>query len=119
MLQAAQYPGRDRELTVRPLQLDLGSDTPRYWMGENAWETHLLNALSLTFPPGERFFMRSVRAFRECATDPALVEQVRVFLAQESLHSREHSALNRWLDQLGLPAAIIEKRVEARIAERS
>ena len=53
--------------------------------------------------------MRSVRALREHATDPALLEQVRGFLAQEALHSREHSALNQWLDQLGLPAARIEQ----------
>ncbi|MFT3923337.1 MAG: metal-dependent hydrolase [Myxococcales bacterium] len=119
MLQAAQFPGRDRKLTVRPLRLEIAPDTPRYWMGANAWETHLLNALSLTFPPGERFFMRSVRALRERAKDPDLLEQIKGFLAQESLHSREHSVLNTWLGKLGLPAEVIDKRVEARIAERS
>jgi len=119
MLQAIPFPGGDRKLTVRPLQLEIAADTPRYWMGQNAWETHLMNALSLTFPPGERFFMRSVRALREHAKDPALREQIKGFLAQESLHSREHGVLNAWLGKLGLPAAIVDQRVEARIAERS
>jgi len=119
MLQATESPGRARELTMRPMRTELDGRTPRHWMGENAWETHLLNALSLTFPAGERFFMRSVRALRDHVTDPALAEQVRGFLAQEALHGREHGVLNRWLKTLGLPAGTIERHLEARIQEES
>jgi predicted metal-dependent hydrolase len=111
--------GRTRKIEARPLRTHIDARTPRYWMGGDPFETHLLNALSLTFPAGERFFMRSVRALRDVVKDPALEEQVRGFLAQESLHSREHSALNEWLGKLGFPAAAIEKRIEERIAERS
>lgn len=119
MLYAAANPGRERKLSVRPLRMEIGAETPRYWMDGDPFETHLLNALSLTFPAGERFFMRSVRALREHAKDPALQEQVRAFLAQEALHSREHGSLNAWLQKIGLPAAAIEERMEQRIAERS
>jgi predicted metal-dependent hydrolase len=108
-----------RPLTLRPMQLKLDDRTPRYWMANDAWETHLLNALSLTFPAGERFFMRSVRALRDHVRDPALAEQVRGFLAQEALHGREHGVMNRWLKTLGLPAGTIERHLEARIQEES
>lgn len=118
MLQIAAKPDQPRALTVRPLRVSLGPDTPRHWLADDPFETHLLNALSLTFPAGERFFMRSVQALREHVKEPALVEQVRVFLAQEALHSREHSVFNDWLETLGLPAKRIERHVEERIAAR-
>ncbi len=110
---------RTRKIEARPLRVALDARTPRYWMGEDPFETHLLNALSLTFPAGERFFMRSVRALREFAREPELQDQVRGFLAQEALHSREHGALNEFLQTLGLPARGIEKEIEKSINERS
>jgi hypothetical protein len=119
MLQVADQPGRDRTLTPRPMRLELDARTPRYWMANDVWETHLLNALSLTFPAGERFFMRSVRALRDHAKDPVLAEQVRIFLAQEALHGREHGVLNKWLKTLGLPASVIERHLDARIQEEA
>lgn len=121
MLQSANqdHAGRDRALTVRPMQVKLDERTPRYWMGDNAWETHLLNALSLTFPAGERFFMRSVRALRDHVKDPQLAEQVRGFLAQEALHGREHGVMNRWLKTLGLPSGAIERHLDERIQEEA
>lgn len=118
MLQTAVNKGRARTLTVRPVRVDIAPDTPRHWLGNDPWETHLLNALSLTFPAGERFFMRSVRALREHAKDEVLVEQVRNFLAQEALHSREHSTFNDWLESIGLPAKRIEQHIEERINAR-
>ncbi|HEX6240395.1 MAG TPA: metal-dependent hydrolase, partial [Polyangiales bacterium] len=63
------------------------------------------------------FFMRSVRALRHHVKDPVLAEQVRVFLAQEALHGREHAVLNKWLKTLGLPASVIERHLDARIQE--
>ena len=119
MLQPVEQPGRDRALTMRPMRTELDGRTPRYWMANDAWETHLLNALSLTFPAGERFFMRSVRALRDHVQDPVLAEQVRGFLAQEALHGREHGVMNKWLKTLGLPASVIERHLDARIQEEA
>src|SRR4051812_16176862 len=82
---------RARTITARPLRLEVSATTPRYWMGGDPYKTHLLNALSFTFPPGERYFMAAVKALREHVKDPVLRDQVRGFLAQEALHSREHS----------------------------
>src|SRR5687767_8664396 len=88
---------RAREITPRPMKFDFQAHTPRYWMGGDPFTTHLMNALSLTFPEGERFFVASVRALREHVKTPELARQVRGFLAQESLHRREHEAFNEFL----------------------
>ena len=70
-----------------------------------------MNAFSFTFPPGERYFMSAVKAMREQVTDPVLLAQVRGFLAQEGMHSREHSTFNEWLDRLGYPATQIAEEI--------
>jgi predicted metal-dependent hydrolase len=109
---------RAHRIRPRPLELEIPADMPRFWMGGDPYSTHLLNALSLTFPPGERLFMAAVRALRDKADDPALKEQIKAFLAQEALHSREHTSLNRWLDRAGYPASQFEQEVADDIAAR-
>lgn len=61
--------------------------------------SNLLTSLSLTFPAGEEYFKRSVRAFQS----PLKSDDVKVFLAQESHHSRVHKAFNALLGARGYP----------------
>lgn len=110
---------RQRDIKARPLKLEIPEDTPRYYMDGDPYATHLLNALSVTFPPGERFFMASVRALRDRVSDPKLREQIKGFLAQEGLHSREHTSLNAWLDRLGYPASRFEAEVAQELSQHS
>jgi uncharacterized protein len=65
--------------------------------------------VSSLFPDGEDFFVRSVRHYRDQITDPALKKQVAGFIGQESVHGREHRALNDRLDQLGYPTKRLER----------
>ncbi|MFT3921312.1 MAG: metal-dependent hydrolase [Myxococcales bacterium] len=109
---------RAHKIRPRPLELAIPDDLPRYWMDGDPYSTHLLNALSVTFPPGERLFMAAVRALRHKVEDPALKEQIKAFLAQEALHSREHSSLNAWLTKVGYPADKFEQEVADDIAQR-
>jgi predicted metal-dependent hydrolase len=102
---------RAHTIRPRPLELELSDDIPRYWMGGDPYQTHLLNALSITFPPGERLFMAAVRTLRDKVDDPQLKQQIKAFLSQEALHSREHSVLNAWLDRAGYPALAFERQV--------
>ena len=55
--------------------------------------SHLANAMSLTFPEGERFFIDSVRRYEERVDSPALRQDIARFHGQEALHSRAHEAL--------------------------
>lgn len=79
-------------------------EIPRYWYRDNAWITHFMNALSTTFPDGERFFIHAVRNFEKQITDPELQAQMRAFIGQEANHGKEHEAFNQALiDQHQLP----------------
>ncbi|MDB4987070.1 MAG: hypothetical protein JWN04_2248 [Myxococcaceae bacterium] len=90
-------------ITVRNLRFTLDDDVPKYWFGGQRSISMLLDHLSIIFPPGESFFMASVRAFESQITDPQLREDVRSFHAQEALHGREHVRYNERLRKLGYP----------------
>jgi predicted metal-dependent hydrolase len=91
------------DIIPRHMGFAFPADTPKYWFDGDPWMTHLLNALSLTFPSGEAEFVRSVRVVRDRVKDPQLLEDIRAFTAQEMHHSKEHQAFNEWLRGLGLP----------------
>ena len=105
------------DIPVRHMGFSFPKDLPRHWYGNDPFETHLFNALSLTFPFGEKEFIDSVRAFSDRITDPQLKDDVRAFIGQEMQHSREHEAFNAWIASLGLPAQYIWDFIEKRQAE--
>ncbi len=84
---------------------------PRWWHGGDPVATAFFNALSCTFPAGEKFFMDSVRAYRR-TVDPALQAQIGAFIAQESVHSREHAHFNKLAADSGYDVAKLERRTK-------
>lgn len=92
-----------RNVTIEPHRMGLafGADTPRYWCDNDPVLTHFLNALSLSFPEGERFFVEAVRNFRDRVEDPQRQKDISGFIGQEAMHSLEHTSFNRFLDSLG------------------
>ncbi|WP_257460342.1 metal-dependent hydrolase [Archangium lipolyticum] len=96
---------------VRDFRFDL-SDVPKYWHGGRRSVTLFFDNLSVFFPAGERFFMASVKAFRNQVTDEPLKREVDAFCAQEGHHSREHVRYNQMLIRNGYPVVAMEKRVE-------
>tara|TARA_R100000687_G_C6443377_1_gene161672 strand:- start:29 stop:772 length:744 start_codon:yes stop_codon:yes gene_type:complete len=60
--------------------------------------------MSIFFPVGERFFIDSVRHYRDRVTDPQLQEAVKGFMGQEAMHGREHDDYNDALTAKGMPA---------------
>lgn len=81
----------DLVFTPKEINAPLSPDTPRYWFDNHPFKTHFLNALSSSFPVGERFFIRSVRHFESRIHDPRLKEQVLQFVGQEGRHRVEHN----------------------------
>lgn len=81
------------------------------WHAEGVPVTHFFNALSLLFPAGERFFMDSVRHYRDRIEDPELRKQVMGFIGQEAMHTREHVEYNDLLQAAGLPAHKLDARL--------
>jgi predicted metal-dependent hydrolase len=105
------------DVIVRPrdIRFDTEGARGRHWFGGDPVGTAVMNALSLTFPDGEKLFMDAVRHFRSRVSGK-LADDVRQFLAQEAMHSREHHALNAHIDPTKYPVAEVLARVRERIA---
>jgi uncharacterized protein len=89
------------EITVRKPAFAFNG-FPRHWMGGNPLATHLANGLHLVFPLGERFFVRSVRAYLDrIKDDPELLQQVKGFIGQEVRHGMEHERFFETLEANG------------------
>lgn len=106
----------DVEVRGRDIRFDVESARKGHWLGGDPVGTAVFNALSLTFPDGERLFMDAVRHYRPQLSGK-LVEDVKGFIAQEAIHSREHHVLNQLIDRSRYPVAEIEAQVRQRVAE--
>lgn len=78
-------------------------EVPRYWFGGDPFITRMFDALSLTFPDGERYFIQSVRLFRDQITDPDLQKRVADFIRQEAQHGIAHDKMNQLMREQGMP----------------
>jgi predicted metal-dependent hydrolase len=108
----------DLVIPVRNLRftLDAGPGVnARWWLGGDPVATAFFNALSATFPDGERFFMDSVRCYQDRADGP-LRSQIRDFIGQEAVHSREHRAFNAFAADAGYDIAPLEERARRTLA---
>lgn len=85
------------------LDFQLEEKMPRFWFGGHPFKTRVFDALSLTFPDGERYFISSVRLFRDQITDPDLQARVKDFILQEAQHGIAHDEMNQVMAQQGMP----------------
>jgi predicted metal-dependent hydrolase len=104
------------ELSIRRLDVDLDTPFPVRWNGGDAFRSALFNALSMSFPVGEQFFIDSLRA-GVAALPPerrdAFAAELKGFVGQEATHRHAHARFNAILAQHGLV-----NTVEARAAKR-
>ncbi|MBX3587647.1 MAG: metal-dependent hydrolase [Ramlibacter sp.] len=93
------------DLVVRRLLIDLQAPFERHWCGGDAFRSALFNALSMSFPVGEQFFIDSVRNGHK-ALPPDLQDKFRAevqgFVGQEATHRRIHALFNEHLEKQGL-----------------
>lgn len=82
---------------------------PRYWMNGNPIATHFNNALHLVFPDGEKFFIRSVKAFQNKIKNPVLRKQIDGFIGQEGTHFKEHQKFWAILQEQGFDIDVFLK----------
>jgi predicted metal-dependent hydrolase len=104
----------DVTLHPRDIRFDLEAARNSHWMGGDPVATAVFNALSLTFPDGERLFMDAVRQYRG-ELKGKLLEDVRDFIRQEAIHSREHHLLNELIDTEKYPVAEVLEKIRGRI----
>jgi len=105
----------DLTITPRDLRFGRGATYRRWWLNDDPVATAFYNALSVTFPKGEGFFIDSVRKFRDGAP-PRLEREIAAFTKQEVMHTREHVAFNRHVVEQGYDISTLEARVDREIA---
>jgi uncharacterized protein len=105
------------DLTISPRDRDFGrrAVTGRWWVKNDPVATAIMNALSATFPEGEKFFIESVVKFKDQVDEP-LKSQLKAFVRQEAMHTREHIAFNQKVIADGYDITGIEERSLARLA---
>lgn len=110
-------PESGRPVTITPRNISFMKQLPEAatWLGGDRVATAVFNALSLTFPDGERMFMESVRHFKPLLQGELLAE-ANAFIAQEAIHTREHVAMNKALDPDHYPLATIRAHIQKNMA---
>ncbi|MDX1458743.1 MAG: metal-dependent hydrolase [Marinobacter sp.] len=103
-------------VTPRHLKFDVSDDLKSDWHSNDAFRTAFFNALSLQFPEGEQQFIDAVRHYRDRIDDPKLKTEIRGFIGQEGLHSREHREYNEGLKARGYDIDAIDARFHRHIA---
>ncbi|HEX6866088.1 MAG TPA: metal-dependent hydrolase, partial [Caulobacteraceae bacterium] len=104
------------DLEIHPRNIEFGREEarPRWWLNGDPVATIVYNALSVTFPQGERFFIDAVRRYRDKAAG-TLQAQIDAFTRQEAVHSREHVAFNKQVTDAGYDISRAEARLRWRL----
>jgi predicted metal-dependent hydrolase len=97
----------------RDLHFRLDGKNIKNWHAAGRQASHYASSLFVFFPVGERFFIHSVRHYRDHITDPVLQKAVGGFIGQEAMHGREHEDFNRLLIEAGFPVERQERQVGA------
>lgn len=105
---------QDVAIKPRHLHFDVADILQTDWFAGDAFKTAYFNALSMTFPVGETLFIDAVRAFRDQVKDPDLKQEIRGFIGQEALHTREHKAYNKAFCERGYDHDWMQNRMEFR-----
>ena len=106
------------DLVVRRLLVDMEAPIARHWCAGDAFRSALFNALSMSFPVGEQFFIDSVRnGFKALPPEKQAQfdAEVKGFIGQEATHRRLHSLYNQHLEKLGYDNEW-ERRARERLA---
>lgn len=81
---------RHASLKKRAVQFDLSGQIQKHWHRDGPFKTHFLNSLTLIFPDGEKYFIRSINPFLKKFKDPKLRKEAELFITQEAQHNIQH-----------------------------
>ena len=92
-----------RKLVPRhPRELDFADGIPVNWANGDVFRSRFFDAFSTTLPEGEKFFIVSLRQFKDQLQDPVLQQELKDFIRQEGLHGILHNAYNNRLGRQGV-----------------
>ena len=87
------------DLTVLNTPILTDDGIKKYWFDNNPSLTHFMSAVSVLFPEGERYFMKSMNHYRNQLSQET-IKELNLFCKQEINHGRLHETLNRKLESL-------------------
>ncbi len=97
-------PSTKKQITPLKLRFSFSEEnTKSTWIKDDPFTSHFMNAMSLTFPDGERFFMDAVRSFKNEIKDEAIQKDIQGFIYQEAFHGNAHENFNKFLKDQGYP----------------
>jgi uncharacterized protein len=103
--------------TIRQLLVDVDAPVTRHWAGGDAFKTAVLDALSMSFPRGEQYFIDSLKAgalLLPPEAQQAFAQELKGFIGQEATHRHIHTRLNRQLVAMGYNN-LLDERIARRI----
>ena len=103
--------------TIRRLLVDVDAPVPRHWAGGDAFKTAVFDALSMSFPRGEQYFIDSLKAGAQrldASAQEAFASELKGFIGQEATHRHVHGRFNKQLTELGY-SDVLDRRIERRI----
>jgi hypothetical protein len=92
--------------------IDLETPFDPRWNGGDAFRSAFFNALSMSFPVGEQFFIDSVReGWKQLPPEQQarMATEVKGFVGQEATHRRIHELFNRHLSDMGFENSFAER----------
>lgn len=98
-----------KDLVIRNIDFEIDDTVKLDWHSGSIGISTFMNALSLLFPEGETFFIDSTRPFLKDVKDPKLKKELKNFMTQEAIHTREHIEYNKMLKREGLNPDVLEK----------
>lgn len=90
-------------ILVRRVQFEFPEDFKPHWNPAKPELSQLANGASILLPYMEPFIINAIREASKHMTDPALLEEARAWMGQESQHFRQHRRFNETLIAKGYP----------------
>ncbi|PJZ51457.1 metal-dependent hydrolase [Leptospira adleri] len=75
---------------VRKPRFQFSDDVPKHWCGGSASLTHVLNAWTILFPEGEKYFIRTIQKHIPSLKEGKVKRNAIAFVGQEAQHAGEH-----------------------------
>jgi len=110
------------QIVVREFNFEFPPDLNPLWVPDNPVRSHFFNGISLTMPYLEPYMVKTNHEVLSYIKDPALLDDVKRFNAQETAHFRCHRRINELLKINGYPVfgkvEEVNKRHYQRLSER-
>lgn len=90
-----------RNIIHRKPDFSFEEEFDKHWLGGSPFKTHFLNSLTLIFPTGEKYFIRSINKVLKRVKSKGLKKEAFQFIKQEAQHSHEHEKFFSVLERQG------------------